>query len=52
MAFKLGMKVDYAWDNYILMVVLMTLTLMQGHSSLSKAKNQSCHDLSRQLSKK
>ena len=31
MAFKLGMKVDLCM-GYILMVVSMTLTLMQGHS--------------------
>ena len=31
MAFKLGMKVDLCM-GYILMIVLMTLTLIQGHS--------------------
>ena len=39
MAFKLGMKVDLCM-GYILMVVSMTLTLMQGHSGLSEGKTQ------------
>ena len=39
MAFKLGMTVDLCMA-YVLILVLMTLTLMQGHSGLAKAKNQ------------
>ena len=31
MAFKLGMKIDLCM-GYILMIVSMTLTLMEGHS--------------------
>ena len=39
--FKLGMTVDL-WMPYLLMLVSMTLTLMQGHSGSAKAKNQRC----------
>ena len=39
MAFKLGMMVDLCM-TYMLILVLMTLTLMQGHSWSPKAKNQ------------
>ena len=35
--------------NYMFMLILMTLTLMQGHSGSAKAENQCCI-LSRQLS--
>ena len=38
MAFKLGMTVDLGMA-YMLMLVLMTLTLMQGHSGSVKANN-------------
>ena len=37
--FKLGMTVD-AWMTYMLILVLMTLTLMQGHSVSEHAKHQ------------
>ena len=39
MTFKPGMTVDL-WMAYILMLVLMTLTLMQGHSGSAEEKNQ------------
>ena len=39
MAFKLGMTVDLCMA-YVLILVSMILTLMQGHSGLAKAKNQ------------
>ena len=35
------MTVDL-WMPYMLMLVLMTLTLMQGYGGLTKAKNQRC----------
>ena len=35
------MTVDL-WMPYILIIILMTLTLMQGHSGLAKAKNERC----------
>ena len=35
------MTVDL-WMPYILMLVSMTLTLMQGHSGSAEAKNQRC----------
>ena len=38
---KLGTRVDL-WMPYMLMLVLMTLTLMQGHSTSAKATNQLC----------
>ena len=50
MAFNLGMTVDVDMA-YMLLLVSMTLTLKQGHSGPAKAKNQRCHELSRQLSK-
>ena len=37
MAFKLGMKVDLCM-GYILMVISITLTLMQGHSGSAEGK--------------
>ena len=43
-AFNLGMTVDL-WMPYMLRLVLMTLTLMQGHSWSAKAKNQCCMHL-------
>ena len=39
--FKLGITVDL-WMPYMLMLVSMTLTLLQGHSGSAKAKNQRC----------
>ena len=30
------------WMPYMLMLILMTLTLIQGHSGSAKAKNQRC----------
>ena len=41
MAFKLGMKVALCM-GYIVVVVSMTLTLMQGHSGSSEGENQIC----------
>ena len=38
MAFKLGMAVDLGMA-YMLMLILMTLTFMQGHSGSTKANN-------------
>ena len=38
---KLGTRVDLRMP-YMLMLVLMTLTLMQGHSTSAKATNQLC----------
>ena len=40
-AFKPGMTVDLL-TPYMLILVSMTLTLMQGHSGSAKAKNQRC----------
>ena len=37
MAFKVGMRVDY-----MLKLISMTLTFMQGHRGSGKAKNQHC----------
>ena len=48
MAFKLSMNVDLC-IRYILMVILMTLTLMQGHSGSAEKQNQL--ELSQLLSK-
>ena len=39
MAFKLGMTVDL-YMAYMLMLISMNLTLMQGHSGSAKAKTQ------------
>ena len=37
MAFKLSMAVDL-WMTYMLMLIWMILTLLQGHSGLAKAQ--------------
>ena len=50
MAFTLGMTVDLG-IAYMLMIVPMTLTLMQGRSGSAKANNQRCRQLSRQMCK-
>ena len=48
---KLGMTVDLCVAYYLLTLVSMILTLMQGHSGSAEANKKICDELSRQLSK-